>query len=616
MSAGLVRIEHMFQEGVPAGPDRDSGLAGQPSGAGRVQPGAQRDLTSGDVFPLVPGALDRVAFERLQAEYERGDDPWLDEFLETGWTGPTPEEEEEIFLLDHPELMQPGVGGKGTSAVEGSSGETAAGRLADDEVADDSGSADDGWVLDEADDPAAGLAFHPAARVPARMPSVEEMPGGAELAAILASTDVSSLGAYELVEHIAACERVAAAMHALQATSITELARRAEMRPRNGAPATVSPERVAALEVAARLARTGDDAEVLVRRAEYLQRVLPDTFAEWAAGRLDTDKADLIGRKLCRHDEQLARRVEAEVLPHADGVTLPTLRRMINRALHRLDPKDADAKHQDARQRRFVEIIPGDHGMSWIHGYVPDEVAAAVKATLDGAAETLKRANPDDDRTTANRRADVLAALAWAALAAGRIGGCGGCRSGVKLADAHGRPVTVNVTLPASSLLGVADAPAMLAGFGPITAQAGRELAANAVWRRIITDPVTGAVLDVGRTRYRPPAPLAEHILIRDVTCVWPSCERPATGPGVDIDHIIDWVLGGATADHNLGSFCEKHHVDKHQTGWQVSQPIPGRFDYVSPTGHTYIRRSVPVGPTGTESGAGPPPDDGDPPPY
>lgn len=589
---GGVIVEHMFQAGVPEGADSHRDAVDGPA--------------SGDVFPLVPGALDRAALERLEAEFERGDDPWLDELLETGWPGPTPDEEEEIFLLDHPEFTRPDTGEDGAAESDAAGRSSGGGNGIDRR-------SDDWWGPEPTEDPAAGLAFHPLARVPARMPSVENMPGGAELAAVLGATDVSSLGAYELVEFIAACERTASALDALQATGIAELARRVEMRPRDGAPASMSPQRVTALEVAARLCRTAGDAEVLVRRAEYLLQVLPDTFAAWAAGRIDTEKADLIGRKLCRHDDRLAKRVEAEVLPHADQVTLPTLRRMINKAIHRLDPKDADDRHKDAKQRRFLEIIPGEDGMSWIHGYVPDEVAAAIKATLDSGAETLKRESPDDGRTMANRRADVLASLAWAALAAGRIGGCSACRGGLKLADAHGRPVAVNITIPAGSLLGIDDAPALLAGFGPITAQAARELAANAVWRRIITDPVTGAVLDVGRTRYRPPAPLAEHILIRDITCVWPGCDRPASGAGVDIDHILDWARGGVTADHNLGTFCERHHVDKHQTGWQVAETSPGRFDYVSPTGHTYTRPPEPVGPTVVDNVVD---NDADPPPF
>jgi hypothetical protein len=534
------------------------------------------------------------------AEYQAGDDPWLEEFVESGWIGPSPEEELEASLLH----------ARRDGLDAGHRGDEVKPRGVDAEPPRGGGSLDVGprdddgpvEVDTEAPEPVAApvaLVLHPGARVPARIPSVEELPGGAQLAAILAGARVADLGAYELVEFIAGCERVVAAMHALQAKGITELARRVEMRPVGGARVAISPQRATGLEVAARLAVSTAEGEALVARAEYLQRVLPATFAAWAAGRIDTCKAELIARKLYRHDTELARAVEARVLPKAPELTVESLRRLINREIHRLDPKDAQARHEDARQRRYIVITPGEDGMSWIEGYVPDEVAAAVKATLDAGAASLKQEHADDERTMGARRVDVLAALAFTAIAAGRIGGCAACGGGIKLAGAQHRPVAVNVTVPASSLLGLDEQAGELAGFGPITAATARKLAAGGVWRRILTDPASGTVLDVGRTRYRPPAPLAEHILLRDVTCVWPGCDRSAITPGVDIDHIVDWALGGKTADHNLGPFCEKHHVDKHNSRWQVSQPEPGRFEYISPTGHLYIRDPEPVGPIG-----------------
>jgi hypothetical protein len=560
----------------------------------------------GDVAPIPPGAVDPVRLAHVLAEA----DPWLGD---EDYYQPTAADEELIFLLDHPEFAEAGVldGNhrspepilEPTSVPSSNPGEPA----------------DERWIPDDDDDPAEGTRWHPAARVPAHLPQLEDRPGGAELAAILADANLADLGAYELVEHVAACERVAAAMHALQAKSIAELQRREEMRPLAGARAVADPARATALEVAARLARSGAEGDALVARADYLTTTLPGTFRAWAAGEIDTEKADLIGRKLCRLDTALARRVETAVLPEAPRVTLDRLRRLIAKEIHRLDPKDADQRHRNARQGRFVRIIPTDDGMAWIEAYVSAADAAAVKAVLDAGAEALKRhdhatrtdrdptrtgrdsngtdgADPNDDadgggRTMANRRADVLTSLAWAAVAAGRIGGCNRCRAGLKLADAHGRPVTVNVTVPATSLLGSDDEPAVLEGYGSITPAAARELARNAVWRRLLTDPRSGTVLDVGRTRYRPPADLAEHILLRDVTCVWPGCDRPANGPGIELDHIHAWVDGGVTAAHNLGAFCAKHHTDKHETGWLVSQPEPGRFDFTSPTGHEYTRQ-------------------------
>ena len=39
---------------------------------------------------------------------------------------------------------------------------------------------------------------------------------------------------------------------------------------------------------------------------------------------------------------------------------------------------------------------------------------------------------------------------------------------------------------------------------------AGWALAAGGTWRRLVTDPASGTVVDVGRARYRPPAGLAD----------------------------------------------------------------------------------------------------------
>lgn len=567
----------------------------------------------GDVVPIPPGAVDPVRLARVLAEAEV--DPW---FGDEDYYQPTAEDEEQIFLLDHPEFAR-SVAADGHRQDEGPRNDGDDGwtpDAIDRRTPDDN----DGWTPDHNDDPVRLAVLHPDVRIPARVPRLEDMPGGAKLAAVLADAALADLGAYELVEHIAACERVASAMQAMQAKSIAELQRRDQMRPLAGARTVVNPARATALEVAARLARSTSEAEALVARADYLTTTLRDTYQAWATGEIDTDKADLIGRKLCRLDHDLAHRVEAAVLPQASRVTLDRLRRLIAREIHRLDPKDADERHRTARQDRFVRIIPADAGMAWIEAYVSASDAAAVRAVLDAGAAALKRrddaaqanrtnahrgdgaADQTDqsdpsDRTMSNRRADVLTSLAWAALSAGRIGGCGHCRAGLKLADAHGRPVTVNVTVPATALLGRDDEPAELEWYGSITPGAARELSRNAVWRRILTDPLSGTVLDVGRTRYRPPADLAEHILLRDMTCVWPGCDRPACGSGIDLDHILGWADGGVTADYNLGVFCDKHHTDKHETGWQVSEPEPGRFHFTSPTGHTYTRQQAETGP-------------------
>ena len=95
-------------------------------------------------------------------------------------------------------------------------------------------------------------------------------------------------------------------------------------------------------------------------------------------------------------------------------------------------------------------------------------------------------------------------------------------------------------------------------------------LAAGGTWRRLVTDPASGTVVDVGRTRYRPPAGLADLVRARDRACVFPTCQTPAER--CDIDHLTAWSQGGTTSLDNLVVLCEAHHRLKHTPGWALTR--------------------------------------------
>ena len=99
-------------------------------------------------------------------------------------------------------------------------------------------------------------------------------------------------------------------------------------------------------------------------------------------------------------------------------------------------------------------------------------------------------------------------------------------------------------------------------------------LAAGGTWRRLITDPASGVVIDVGRTRYRPPAGLADLVRARDRACVFPTCQTPAER--CDIDHLTAWSQGGTTSLDNLATLCEAHHRLKHTPGWALTRDQAG----------------------------------------
>jgi hypothetical protein len=155
------------------------------------------------------------------------------------------------------------------------------------------------------------------------------------------------------------------------------------------------------------------------------------------------------------------------------------------------------------------------------------------------------------------------------------------------------KPVTINVTIDLPTLLNMAEHPGQLSGYGPIPASLARELAADGNWKRFITDPTSGELLDIGRKSYRPSQHLVDFLIARDRTCRFPGCRYPAHRS--DIDHVTPWDDGGKTTPENLGSLCRRHHRLKTHGGWKVTSASDGSCEWISPNGKHYLVPSRPV---------------------
>ena len=114
-------------------------------------------------------------------------------------------------------------------------------------------------------------------------------------------------------------------------------------------------------------------------------------------------------------------------------------------------------------------------------------------------------------------------------------------------------------------------------------------LAAGGTWRRLVTDPASGTIVDVGRTRYRPPTGLADLVRARDRACVFPTCQTPAER--CDIDHLTAWSQGGTTSLNNLVVLCQAHHRLKHTPGWALTRDqATGTLSWHTPDKTIYQR--------------------------
>jgi hypothetical protein len=96
---------------------------------------------------------------------------------------------------------------------------------------------------------------------------------------------------------------------------------------------------------------------------------------------------------------------------------------------------------------------------------------------------------------------------------------------------------------------------------------------------------------------YKVPADIREQVILRDRTCVFPGCARPARR--CDVDHIIEYdhdadaegrPQPGPTTTDNLACLCRFHHRLKTHSAWRYTMLAPGVFEWTSPHGHRYRR--------------------------
>jgi hypothetical protein len=431
------------------------------------------------------------------------------------------------------------------------------------------------------------------------------MAPGAELAAILAGVDPALVDDdADLIEIIAGWDRQIANANANQLAAMAELARRpwsvdADPEVRRGKRGAVGSEtrEFADDEIAARLGISPLSAGYRLRLAINLASPLAATASALATGALDVAKARTIADG-CRHlDPATAIEVEAAVLSRAPKLSNGRLKAEVRKAFIAIDPLAAQKRCRSARSERSVWITPLDDGVAELRAVLTAADALTIYNVLTATARAAKAAG-EETRTMGQLRADHLLAPFHAALATGELAGL----TPMKLSSHRGRRAELNVTVPASVIMGVSNAPGELVGYGPITADVCRELAVDSTMRRLVTNPVDGTFLAADTDTYRPNAVLTRHVEFRDQSCVFLGCPRPATR--CHIDHSERFPTG-RTSDNNLGPLCEHHHTFKHALDdafaklkhRTLQQPEAGSFVWTMPTGHTYTRTRPAIGP-------------------
>ncbi|MGN7859589.1 DUF222 domain-containing protein [Microbacterium sp. 22303] len=273
-----------------------------------------------------------------------------------------------------------------------------------------------------------------------------------------------------------------------------------------------------------------------------------------------------------------------------------TFRRRVTILTDRLDPTPPERKHARGMVDRRVVVEDAGDGMSWLTALIPTVKAVAIKRRLTSTAKHLQK-DRREGRTRDQVRADLLCdwllgvgtdrAVKTTVFVTVPIGLLAGVNPGSAFGVAAGVAAT---TASAASSLSATGSPvasaseAQLVGHGPIDPATARQAFLDATgFRRVITDPVRGIVLDLDRRTYRPTKAQRDWLVLQHGTCARDGCDRLALD--ADLDHAQMWSRGGLTDTGNLRPLCPADHVRRHRTRMIYRNRENHTVQVITPTG-------------------------------
>ncbi|KAB1643233.1 HNH endonuclease signature motif containing protein [Gulosibacter chungangensis] len=387
-----------------------------------------------------------------------------------------------------------------------------------------------------------------------------------------------------------------------------------------------------------------NDSPVALRNRAYDAYELVRSFPDWVTsieeGKIDLPHARAMLRNTGLLQEDQYAKYGSRLLEYAETHSVGQTAAEAERLVAEIAAEAFEKACKEAREDRFVRIRHDSFGMADIHVRVPSELGMAVKDKLDKEAKALRDINEQARKDAVHTiAAEIAQAASLDGLAIDSNQATGASASAGLDADAdadadaatslgsepavdpaatdsrttdqiradilietllcatpgESRVVAnINLTIPALSVLeGREDgtAPALLNGMHPISFPEACQLAANAPsWQRVLNDPISGHVIAV--TPYRPPQPMRTFIQVRDRSCRFPGCMRPATHS--EIDHTHPASEGGETSIDNLAVLCRSHHVLKHEKPWTVINLGDGVLEWRTPLGQVVVTEPMP----------------------
>ncbi|MFJ9317162.1 DUF222 domain-containing protein [Pimelobacter simplex] len=329
----------------------------------------------------------------------------------------------------------------------------------------------------------------------------------------------------------------------------------------------------ALMELIAVLGRSPDGGRVYVGRVLECAWRLPQVYASVVAGRLAPWRAERIAeatRPLC---PAAAAFVDRQLF-NATGVGWAQLERLIAEAVIRFDPERYEAERAAASDHRYVEVgAPDTNGLVSIDGLLDAADGRDLDDAISRRATLLGRLG--NEASLDVRRSQALGDLARNDLTLD-LGAEG----------SPGRRAVLNVHITDTTLLGSGTGANPVGRWDqqPVSAEQIREwLAQPGTATSITVRPVIDVAGHVPVTAYEIPDRHRQQVELRDHTCRFPYCTRPATR--CDLDHATPHGRGGPTCPCNLVPLCRRHHRAKTHSQWRYQVTKIDTYLWRSPAG-------------------------------
>ncbi len=413
---------------------------------------------------------------------------------------------------------------------------------------------------------------------------------GAHAMTRLSEIDPYVLSASDRIDYLTALDRQDGWLYALRQRAIAAVA---GLVPSEGGGPLSGVDEAEREDISTALRLAPATAQSRIDIARTLVNNLPNTCSALATGEISSAHATVIARETAAAirdgaPESVIFEIEQRAIAYAEFHTPGQVANHVRTTVAKFAPEEFEEVTNRATALRRVSCYNEADGMSTVVAILPAADAQIVMNSIEAfilRQEQLSSgggvAHTSGEGTSAKltidqKRADALSAI------------CTNFLSEIsETVTPQRRPLTVNVTIDLPTLLGLAENPGQLAGYGPIPASVARELASDAKWKRFITEPQTGNLLDFGRESYEPPQQLKDFLIARDRTCRFPGCRRSALLS--DLDHAESWDSGGSTSPDNIGALCRRHHRLKTHDGWKIESFSDGSCTWTSPLGKQFF---------------------------